>query len=417
MSAAQFLRPLRRGAAGLIACLCLLPVACAELGAVTGRAEDPAADRPRAVEPASAISPDLVPEPAVFEATGSARWDGRRTLQGVWVAHPKASGVRRVRIYNAATGAIADGALFTRKATLSGPSILVSSEVATLLGMTPGVQTELRIVALSDLGQSGAEVLALAGDTQPAAPAQPVIAAPAARQAKAPATPAAHASSEHPARATPAAARPDRSVAVPAAATPAPASVPKAANAPTRPVAPAPDGPASSPAKPRATTAAAPDTTPQEHARPTSADRAPDDIPSGNTAEPAQAPAARDGAPPADALAVGSERMPATASATSAAGASPTRTDAGSPPARTPPQASLAQPYVQAGIFSVPDNARRLVGRIEAAGMPAVGRPAQLATGPATRVLAGPFSTAVERDAARRRIQQMGLRDAVPVAR
>jgi cell division protein FtsN len=76
-----------------------------------------------------------------------------------------------------------------------------------------------------------------------------------------------------------------------------------------------------------------------------------------------------------------------------------------------------ARPYVQAGLFAVPGNAERLVRRLEQAGLPALARPARLATGPATRVLSGPFATAAERDAARRRIQSMGLADAVPVAR
>jgi hypothetical protein len=152
MAAARVRRRRRRWAAVSSAWLCLLPLGgCADLDAGAEQAASSAAPgtEPRPVEGALAISPDLVPEPAVFETVGTARWDGRRTLQGVWVAHPQANGARRVRIYNAATGAAADGALFAREATLSGPPILVSSDAAAALGLTPGVETELRIVALS----------------------------------------------------------------------------------------------------------------------------------------------------------------------------------------------------------------------------------------------------------------------------
>jgi cell division septation protein DedD len=79
-------------------------------------------------------------------------------------------------------------------------------------------------------------------------------------------------------------------------------------------------------------------------------------------------------------------------------------------------EAPLAEPYVQAGLFG-DSHAERLIRELEAAGLPVLGKPARLAIGPVTRVLAGPFATAAERDAAQARIQQMGLGDAVPVAR
>jgi hypothetical protein len=124
--------------------------ACSEPG---GRAAEPAgtgaattapADRPGAV-----LSHELLPAPAAFEATGTARWDGRRTLPGVWVAHPQAGAARGVRIYNVATGAAVDGAVFTRDSVLAGPSMLVSSDAASLLGMAPGEVTTLRVVAVT----------------------------------------------------------------------------------------------------------------------------------------------------------------------------------------------------------------------------------------------------------------------------
>ncbi len=433
MAAAQFLRQTRRGAAFSSACLCFLPLAaCAGLGA---GAEQPGSRtapvvEPRAVDTALDVSPDLVPDPSVLRAAGTARWDGRRTLQGVWVAYPQAKGARRVRIYNTATGAAADGALFTRQATLSGPSVLVSSDAATLLGMAPGVETELRIVALSRPAQNGPKAMAQAPGAAPPAPEAAPGAAPAA-------APTARASSGE----RPMAGRPERAVARPAAATPglaaepvdpvppvlAPAPTPpppsqgaiEAAVAPTAAVA---AGPASSPAGLLAVLNGEAEDTTEARASGGGADAAPDDARRDAAAGPA----------PASGIVSHAEREGSTAAEAPAAARVPTAPTIAAPnvpaagealavgdpiAASTRPPSSLDQPYVQAGIFSVPENAARLIGRLRAAGVPAVGRPAQLATGPATRVLAGPFAAAVERDSARRRIQDMGLRDAVPVAR
>ncbi|MEM7190407.1 MAG: hypothetical protein AAF439_12410, partial [Pseudomonadota bacterium] len=94
------------------------------------------------------VSALLDPAPEIFEATGVAVWDGNRTLQGVWVAHPLAASARRVRIYNTANGSAVDGALFKRDAALSGAPVLISSEAAKLLGMSAGDEAELRIVAV-----------------------------------------------------------------------------------------------------------------------------------------------------------------------------------------------------------------------------------------------------------------------------
>lgn len=97
------------------------------------------------------ISPFLAPAPEIFEATGLAIWDGKRTLQGVWVAHPLATSARRVRIFNQGNGQAVDGALFKRDAASGGASVLISSEAAQLLGMDVGTPAELRIVAVSPI--------------------------------------------------------------------------------------------------------------------------------------------------------------------------------------------------------------------------------------------------------------------------
>ena len=97
--------------------------------------------------PASA-GPELAPD--AFDATGLTIWDGASTLEGVWVAHPLAQRAQRVRVVNEENEIAIEGAMFRRDPTLSGPSILVSSDAARLLGLQPGVPTELRIIALRE---------------------------------------------------------------------------------------------------------------------------------------------------------------------------------------------------------------------------------------------------------------------------
>ena len=354
MSPARFLRPSRRGAACWALCLSLLHVAaCAELAAGAGQgAAKEDAGTAQAVA-TTAVSAELVPAPALFEATGTARWDGRRTFQGVWVAHPQAGTARRVRIYNAATGAAADGALFTRDAALTGPPMLVSSEAASLLGLAPGAEAELRVVAVMPRATAGGAVVgavsAAAARGRVTNHATAPVADPATPWADGVATGRAPTSTDWGA-----AARANLRVPVLAGAvTPTRASAAAAANGDPLPAAAAP--------------AAAP-------------------IAAAPTAEASTARAPTAAAPAEH----GASRQPAVA------------------PAR---------PYAQAGPFAAAGHAEHLIRRFEAEGLPALGTPVRLATGPDTRVLGGPFATAAERDAARRRIQAMGPRDAIPVAR
>ena len=94
------------------------------------------------------ISPQLAPDPEAFDGKGVANWDGRRTLRGVWVAHPMAQTARRVRIYNLENGAVVDGALFKRDASDGKKGIIVSSDAAERLGLEPNAPTTLRILAV-----------------------------------------------------------------------------------------------------------------------------------------------------------------------------------------------------------------------------------------------------------------------------
>ncbi len=103
------------------------------------------------------ISPLLDPAPEVFDGKGVAKWDGRRTLRGVWVAHPLAQSARRVRIYNLTNGAVVDGALFKRDTTKGETSVIVSSDAAARLGLEPDTAAQLRIVAVRPAQQPAPE--------------------------------------------------------------------------------------------------------------------------------------------------------------------------------------------------------------------------------------------------------------------
>lgn len=148
----------------------------AERGAAEARDGGPAAANGGAEAPRTASAdPKLAPE--VFDATGLTIWDGASTLQGVWFAHPLAQRAQRARIYNLKNGVEMEGALFRRDPSISGPSILLSSDAARALGVTPGDPTELRIVALREGPAARESVVAAAApitiDPSPAAEVEP----------------------------------------------------------------------------------------------------------------------------------------------------------------------------------------------------------------------------------------------------
>ena len=277
------------------------------------------------------ISPFLRPAPDIFEATGLAIWDGKRTLQGVWVAHPLAASARRVRIFNQDNGQAVDGALFKRDAAGGGASVLISSEAAQLLGMDVGTPAELRIVAVSPI-QRSTEPAVPTGQTA-AATAQTTTGSAAGSTTPIPQTGAAATSTQTTQEDTP-------EQTVPAFRTPKPKP------ADLKPV--EDPAPKVEPAKPEPAKVAA--------------------------VEPAK-------------------------------------------PAATKATSPLRLPFVQAGIFGDPGNARRLIRRIEKKNLPALGREIRLKGKKATKVLAGPFQTTSERNAALRTIRAMGLKDAAPVRR
>ena len=89
------------------------------------------------------------PDPGAFHVADIALWDGARTLAGIWIAHPMAQTARRVRVTNAKTGTRVDAAMFRRDPNLSGPRVVISSEAAERLGLTPGHGTPITIEGLA----------------------------------------------------------------------------------------------------------------------------------------------------------------------------------------------------------------------------------------------------------------------------
>lgn len=89
-----------------------------------------------------------VERPDVFSVTENALWDGRPSLGGVWVAYPANIDPERVVIRNGANGKSVIGALFRRERENPGPSIQLSSDAATALGVIAGTPTELTIIVM-----------------------------------------------------------------------------------------------------------------------------------------------------------------------------------------------------------------------------------------------------------------------------
>ena len=102
--------------------------------------------------------------PEIFSVTDDGLWDGRPSLGGVWVAHPDVSDPERVIIRNQSNGKFVVGALFRRERDIPGPSLQISSDAATALGILAGAPTKLNVTALSKVQEP-----AKSAETQPTA--------------------------------------------------------------------------------------------------------------------------------------------------------------------------------------------------------------------------------------------------------
>ena len=355
------------------------------------------------------ISPYLEPAPTIFEASGLALWDGKRTLQGIWVAHPLATTARRVRIFNEVNGQAVDGALFKRDTAQGGPSVLISSEAASMLGLVPGESTELRIVAVTPVRR---DETTIASETP-----QPVdeTATPVENETLDQGTATEEGQPTDPTVTQDEATSEDTTDTADQTVQDSPtneteAEAEAAATTPL-PVTTEAENPAET------TLAAVP--TPAPRPKPL-AD--PSDTQEGATfkwdsaAEAAEESAARD-PKPLDQAGREPSGEGTDGQATPAAKPEPAQQVAAAKPepAQPAPQpSSLRRPFVQAGVFGVPSNATNLVARLKKKGIPALTRKAG---GKLTRVLAGPFKSKADRTAALIAIRNLGLRDAVPVKR
>jgi len=432
------------GVFGVLA-VSLLLAGCAEMRRLAGEAQTARAlmaSGPQATqgamdlsgEPLSMIDVSMQPDPETFAAEARVTWDGERTLQGIWVAHPLAKQARRVRIVNRETGAAIDGALFRRDGGMPGPAVLVSSDAAVALGLMPGTAVDLGITAIrrapadpvavaqAEAGEASEPVPGSAPDADAAAAdeadagavkadadaaaAAPAGAGPAPDRA-APRTPAEPAAEVEQTAATTFVGPDDRTPPPPARNRFQPAPV-SGADAAAGSEAAAPERPTPDVAEPEASPE------PEPAASSPSEQRITPDMAAGGAAS--QPDPGRD----ADTMAETETEVETDAAAEAEIGIE-TDTEAEAMLAALSPDpepaSALDRPFIQAGIFAVSENARRLVRRIREAGYPAEGKPMTFNGREALRVVAGPFATAAERGAALDAIRNLGPSDAVPVRR
>ncbi|MEM9735831.1 MAG: hypothetical protein AAF908_04410, partial [Pseudomonadota bacterium] len=335
-------------AAGLLAACAEVEIGAEAVKAVNKAVTEGAEPVPLEAASGSQINPRLEPAPEEFEIRGLALWDGTRTLQGVWVAHPEASTARRVRIFDNETKRAVDGALFQRDQALAGPSVLISSDAATLLGLRPNTSAELVIVALKPR-----VVVAEAEPAPPVEAAEPEVALATAGEADPVVEEAVDetevAALEPEVEAEPVE-TPDLEAETPAVteetpeeaqdAAPTEAEVAEEPEATLAAVAPEDPAPAIEPEAPS-------DPAPATVAEPATE----------TTPEPATIPA-----PPEE-----------TETATLSVPQPQPRAPLPAPPEPAPADPSGTQYFVLAGVFGVKENADRLVARIQRAGYPARG--------------------------------------------
>ncbi len=399
------------------ACATLEPNAGGGLGAVGPQVTQAAAADALEPGPTALIDARLQPVPEEFELADESVWDGQRTLQGIWVAHPAAQTARRVRILNTDNGYVVDGALFRRDDTGSGPAVLVSSDAAAALDMTPDKVVTLSIVAIKRAPvRPPEEAVARSAppeETEPEAEPEAGTEADAlARQA-----------TETP---EPAPARAEASAPEPAADAPPPAETPSVTRAGQDDT----QGAATLVSPPEGEDELLEDwplaqqPPANEAARAQQLDRLREDAPTvAETAEIVAVPDSSDAEPAPEPPAARAEPEPAPASEPEpeieVARAQPAAEPVLEPGPEPVPEAedALARPFIQAGLFGVEGNAARLVARLEEAGFEARGIPETYGERVLTRVVAGPFATRAARDAALREIRRIGPSDALPVAR
>jgi len=319
------------------------------------------ADRPDATAdaPRSAGSRDVLEAPDVFDVTATALWDGRPSLGKVWVAYEGADPAS-VIIRNEENGKVVRGALFRRERFFPGPPFQMSADAAAALGILAGNPTKIHVTALKEV--------VTAPPPEPEPEAAPAPEAEAAAVAEAPA----EAAPEAAAIAAAAAA----AIAAPAEGTEAHA---EPAPPPRRPVSEGPNAP-----EPRLNPVfeAPPEPAPEPDA--------------------AAAPVAEPGAIET------TDIVPAAAAAIAAAEASAPA----APEAQAEKSTGLNRPYIQIGLFSVPENAASVVQKLADNGIIATTIESTAGDRTFTRVIVGPARNLTERAALLKQIKALGFADA-----
>lgn len=301
-----------------------------------------------------------IEDPRVFSKRENGLWDGRPSLGGVWVAHPDVRSPERVIIRNTENGQETIGALFRRERMNPGPSFQVSGEAANAVGMLAGAPTVIEVVALR---------------TEEAQPAMAEAPADALQATDVTGTGVAEtgvAGTEV------------------AAAQPGPAP---------QPVAPGEAEGDFLIAMPEEDAASAPRREGGFFGR-VFGRRSPQPAPAMESS--AIATQVLGDAQAAPAATLGAEPEPAAQAPVAA------------PPA---PASTLAQPYIQLGIFSVQANARKAESMAAGAGLSARIVPGQASGNQFWRVVVGPASTQAEHSQMLARVKGLGFNDAYAVRR
>lgn len=328
-------------------------------------------------QPSVAVAESDAERPDVFDTQDRALWDGRPSLGGVWVAHPDVGDPERVIIRNPDTGQEVIGALFRRERHNPGPAFQVSADAAAALQMLAGAPTAIRVTALRTVEPA----------VQTVADAEPEADFALGARDETPSDDDAPVESDSAVAAA-------ADVALPAPDTDAGRDMASAAEQASAP---------------EATGAAAP---------------APERQPGllgrlfggGARSNATQAQMA------ADEIARAAQRDSDSAQVAfpdetgQSAAAEPPATPAA--PARSAPTASsLTQPYIQLGIFSIEENARRAAGMAEGRGLSAQVIAAQSQGNAFWRVTVGPATDRAARDRLLAQVRALGFNDAYAVRR
>ncbi|MEM0989843.1 MAG: hypothetical protein AAGK00_13255 [Pseudomonadota bacterium] len=98
--------------------------------------------------------PDMVLAPEVFSVSGTAIWNGQRSVGGFWLAHPLADKSRKVRVVRPETDVAVDAMLYGTDQSSQPTRITVSHQTARALGLAPNIGTRLDIFALRSAGST-----------------------------------------------------------------------------------------------------------------------------------------------------------------------------------------------------------------------------------------------------------------------